>query len=248
MTQSEVFQRAQQAVRHQFQNHDLLLMALTHASVANTRLESNERLEFLGDAVLGFVVCEELYRRYGHYLEGDLTKIKSVVVSGKVCALIADEIGLSDLLFLGKGMRDRNGLPLSLKAAAFESLVAAVYLDAGLEAARDFILQHVRPHIQEAASSATQHNYKSYLQQHAQQYLSTTPRYEALDEQGPDHSKCFEICVSIGRRRFPSAWGPSKKEAEQKAAFRALQELNLTERDEEYDGSAGAHDAGTPPT
>lgn len=234
MTQSEVFQRAQQAVQYQFEDQDLLLTALTHASVANTRLESNERLEFLGDAVLGLVVCQELYNRYGRYLEGELTKIKSVVVSRKVCADIAEEIGLGDLLFLGKGMRDRNGLPLSLKAAAFEALIAAVYLDAGLEAARKFILQHVQRHIEEAANSQTQRNYKSYLQQYAQQHLSATPQYQSLDEQGPDHSKCFEVCVIVGQRRFPSAWGPSKKEAEQKAAFRALQELDLTEPDEEY--------------
>ena len=245
MTQAEAFQRAQQAVQHQFENQDLLLTALTHASVANTRLESNERLEFLGDAVLGLVVCQELYRRYGRYLEGELTKIKSVVVSRKICADIAEELGLSDLLFLGKGMRDRDGLPLSLKAAAFEALIAAVYLDGGLEAARKFILQHAQQHIEEAANSQTQRNYKSYLQQHAQQHLSATPQYQALDEQGPDHSKCFEVCVIIGRRRFPSAWGPSKKEAEQKAAFRALQELNLTGPDEEYDSLAEADDPDT---
>ena len=120
---------------------------------------------------------------------------------------------------------------------AFEALIAAVYIDGGLEAARKFILQHVQRHIEEAANSQTQRNYKSYLQQHAQQHLSATPQYQSLDEQGPDHSKCFEVCVTIGQRRFPSAWGPSKKEAEQKAAFRALQELNLTGLDEEYDAS-----------
>ena len=117
MTRAEALDRAREVLGYQFRDASLLVSALTHASVANTRLESNERLEFLGDAVLGLVVCEELYRRYEHYLEGELTKIKSVVVSRKVCADIAQEIGLDDLLLLGKGMRQRNGLPTSLQAA-----------------------------------------------------------------------------------------------------------------------------------
>ncbi len=231
---------AQEAIDYQFQNEELLNAALTHASVANTRLESNERLEFLGDAVLGMVVCEELYRSYGEHLEGDLTKIKSVVVSRQVCAEIAHSLGVSDLLYLGKGMRDRNGVPSSLKAAVFESLIAAIYLDGGMEPAREFILQHIRPHISRVAKSETQQNYKSYLQQYAQKNLSATPQYEALDEQGPDHSKCFEVCVTIGDRRFHSAWGTSKKEAEQKAALRALQEIGIevVTDDEELQGQA----------
>jgi len=238
VTQSEALRQAQETLGYHFRNEDLLVSALTHASVANTRLESNERLEFLGDAVLGLVVCEELYHRYCEHLEGDLTKIKSVVVSRQICAKIAKGMGLGDLLFLGKGMRERIGLPSSLKAAAFESLIAAIYLDGGMEPAREFILRHVIPHIQQAAESETQQNYKSYLQQHAQKQMSATPQYETLDEQGPDHSKCFEICVTIGDRRFPSAWGTSKKEAEQKAALRALQELHLAavENEEALEG------------
>ncbi|MHC4089068.1 MAG: ribonuclease III [Planctomycetota bacterium] len=236
MTRAEALERAQEAVGYQFRDENLLLAALTHASAANTRLESNERLEFLGDAVLGLVVCQELFRRYGHYLEGELTKIKSVVVSRKTCADIVDRIGLGDLLLLGKGMREREGLPTSLKAAVFESLIAAVHLDGGLEAARKFILEYATEHIEAAAASENQQNYKSHLQQHAQRCMSGTPQYEELDEQGPDHSKCFEVCVRIGGQRFPSAWGSSKKEAEQLAALRALQELRLTdERDESYE-------------
>jgi len=235
---AEALDRAREVLGYQFRDASLLVSALTHASVANTRLESNERLEFLGDAVLGLVVCEELYRRYEHHLEGELTKIKSVVVSRKVCADIAQEIGLDDLLLLGKGMRQRNGLPTSLQAGVFESLIAAIYVDGGLEAARKFILEHVMDHIERAAASENQQNYKSFLQQHAQRRMSATPQYEELDEQGPDHSKCFEVCVSINGRRFPSAWGSSKKEAEQRAALRALQELRLTDERDETDGQA----------
>jgi ribonuclease-3 len=154
-----------------------------------------------------------------------MTKIKSVVVSRKTCAEIAERMGLGLLLILGKGMSERNHLPMSLNAAVTESVVGAIYLDGGLEAARNFVLRHLSPLIEEAAESENQQNYKSYLQQYAQREFSSTPLYEALDEQGPDHSKCFEICVSIDGRRFPSAWGTSKKEAEQKAALRALREL-----------------------
>jgi ribonuclease-3 len=224
---SEALPSAQAVLGYRFQDESLLAAALTHASVANTRLESNERLEFLGDAVLGMVVCEELFRRYEDLLEGELTKIKSVVVSRQACAEIADKLGLSELLFLGKGMRERSELPTSLKAAVFETLIAAVYLDGGLEPARAFILEHAGQLIEATANSENHNNYKSHLQQYAQKHLGATPYYQALDEQGPDHSKCFEVCVNIGDRRFPSAWGNCKKEAEQRAALRALQELEL---------------------
>ncbi|MCK4658977.1 MAG: ribonuclease III [Phycisphaerae bacterium] len=219
---------------YRFQDVSLLETALIHASAASGRLNSNERMEFFGDAVLGMVVCEELYRRFPQSHEGDLTKIKSVVVSRQVCANIAEELGLDDLLVLGKGMCDRSGLPMSLKAAVIEAVVAAVYLDGGLEEVRNFILKHVTAPICEVARSHTQRNYKSSLQQYAQQILDSSPQYESLDEQGPDHSKCFEICVSIKGRRFPSAWGTSKKEAEQKAALLALRELKVipTDNDE----------------
>ncbi len=226
MTQTEAVQLAQELTGYTFRDATLLVAALTHASVADRRLDSNERLEFLGDAVLGLVVCDELFRRFPNHFEGELTKIKSVVVSRKVCAEIADQTGLADLLFLGKGMCERTRMPMSLRAAVIESVVAALYLDGGMEAARPFILKHVRPFVDDMAGVNGHLNHKSALQQYAQQFLSATPRYEALDEQGPDHSKCFEVCVSIGGRRFPSAWGPSKKDAEQKAAMLALAELH----------------------
>ncbi len=233
MNKSEVLARAQEVLDYRFQDISLLEMALMHASAASGRLNSNERMEFLGDAVLGTVICEELYDRFPHSLEGDLTKIKSVVVSRRVCAGIAEELGLDNLLFLGKGMSERADLPMSLKAAVTESVVAAIYLDSGLEEARRFILKHVSRYINEVAESDTQQNYKSSLQQYAQQVLAATPQYESLDEQGPDHSKCFEVCVSINGRRFPSAWGTSKKEAEQKAALAALRELEVITADED---------------
>lgn len=231
MSASEVAARAQSAIAYAFRDPALLVTALSHASGADTRLQSNERLEFLGDAVLGLIVCGELYARFPDWLEGDLTKVKSMVVSRRVCAEIADEIGLTQLLILGNGIDARRELPTSLRAAVFESVVGAIYIDGGFEAAKGFVLGATIPHIDTWAAGENRENHKSALQQYVQRVLSTTPRYEALDEQGPDHSKCFEVCVAIDDRRFPSAWGPTKKDAEQEAARRALVALRAIHGD-----------------
>lgn len=225
MPRVETLADCQERLEYQFNNPDLLQAALTHASSANTRVESNERLEFLGDAVLGLVVCEALYERLPEALEGDLTKVKSAVVSRRACARIADQMGLTDSLVLGQGMAPGEPLPRSLAAAALEAVIAAVYLDGGIKAATDFIIRHMGDEISAAIDSEHQCNFKSQLQQHAQRELGIAPNYEMLDEKGPDHAKCFEVAVNIGGRQFPSAWGPSKKEAEQKAARLALVDL-----------------------
>lgn len=224
--------RCQQAIGYTFEDQDILALALTHSSVAATRLESNERMEFLGDAVLGLVVCQELYERFGELLEGQMTKIKSAVVSRKTCSEIAEQIGIAELLVLGKGMPMSDGLPLSVSAAVFEAIIGAVHLDGGIEPARRFILRSVKPFIDEAFETEHQRNFKSVLQQQAQRRWGTTPAYHLLDEKGPDHSKCFEVAVSINGRHFTSAWGMSKKESEQEAARRALAELGLMKDDE----------------
>jgi ribonuclease-3 len=221
--------RCQAAVGHRFDDPELLRLALTHASVSDSRTASNERLEFLGDVVLALVVCEYLFQNYPNFLEGELTRIKSAVVSRRTCALVADDLGLTSMLYLGKGMSTQEGLPESLGAAVLEAVIAAIYLDAGLETARSFVVKHMKPYILRAVQSEHQENYKSQLQQHAQRELTATPTYELLDEKGPDHSKCFEVAVNINGRRFASAWGTSKKEAEQKAAYNALIDLRLIE-------------------
>ncbi len=222
----EAIDRRQQLIGYSFENLDLIRMALTHASAADSRLCSNERLEFLGDSVLGLVVCDELFQRYPEYLEGELTKLKSVVVSRKICAKIADNVGLTPMMVLGKGMESRENVPTSVRAAVFESVIGAIFLDGGFEAARDFILVQIDRFIEETNNSEHHFNHKSLLQQLSQKQFSQTPHYEQLDEKGPDHSKCFEICVSVGQRRFPAAWGANKKEAEQKAALNALEEIS----------------------
>jgi ribonuclease III len=220
-------QRAEKLLGHTFMDPELLLEALTHASVADNRLNSNERMEFLGDAVLDLIICEALYKRFPEYLEGDLTKIKSAVVSRRTCAEVSNETGLIDLLIIGKGISSREAMPSSLAAAVYESIVAALYLDAGFEVVKQYVLRTMSPKIDSIASNTHQQNFKAVLQQYAQQKHGMAPSYELLDEKGPDHSKCFEVCVALDGRRFPSAWGPNKKMAEQKAALQALEELGI---------------------
>ena len=224
---------AERLLGHRFADKELLEQALTHASVAPSRLQSNERLEFLGDAVLGLVICEYLYEHYTDLLEGDLTKIKSSVVSRRTCADIADELGLDELLRLGKGLAERESLPRSVLAAVYESLIGALLVDGGLDVARRFIVKGMKRTITQAAGSGHQHNFKSVLQQSAQEVLRQQPQYLVLDEKGPDHAKCFEVCVEMGAQRYPSCWGPSKKQAEQLAALQALFELGFAEQDDD---------------
>jgi len=216
----------EQRIGYVFSDKNLLQAALTHASGAQHRLASNERLEFLGDAILGAVVCEQLFHLYPDYLEGDLTKIKSIVVSRQSCAKFSESLGMEEFLILGKGMSTHPRVPSSLLSDVFESLVAAIYLDGGDGAARAFLKTHIDTEIELAAVGETGSNYKSLLQQFAQREFGTTPAYQLLDEKGPDHSKCFKIAAQVGGRRYQAAWGRNKKEAEQRAARNALSELS----------------------
>jgi len=212
---------------YKFSDPSLLALALTHANNAENRVNSNERLEFLGDAVLGLVTVDLTFKTYPHLLEGDMTKIKSHAVSREACATIAAKLGLEDDLVLGKGMQNSGPLPASLSAAAFEAVIGAIYIDGGFEAAAAFIRPHVAEIIERTAQSGHQQNFKSVLQQHAQQTMGFTHTYRILDEKGPDHAKCFKICVEISGKRFEPAWGQTKKKAEQDAALIALRELGI---------------------
>jgi len=219
-----ILQACERRIGYKFSDSSLLRAALTHASGAQHRLGSNERMEFLGDAILGVVVCDRLYHRYPDYLEGDLTQLKSIVVSRQTCAKLSQALGMRDFLILGKGMTTNPDVPSSLMADVFESLIAAIYLDGGMDRAQEFIDRHLGPEI-EAAADEEGGNYKSQLQQLAQREHGTTPVYQLLDEKGPDHSKCFKISAQIGSQRYQAAWGRNKKEAEQRAARNALDEL-----------------------
>jgi ribonuclease III len=223
--ENDVFERCEEVLRYRFRDPTYLREALTHASGADHRLVSNERLEFLGDAILGAIVCELLFLKFPDYLEGELTRIKSAVVSRRTCAKISQALGLDEFLVMGKGMGSQEETPSSVLADVFESLVAAIHLDGGLEAAKRFILRHIEAEIDATVDGQGGVNYKSQLQQVAQRQFGETPTYQLLDEKGPDHSKCFKIAAQIGRQLFPPAWGRNKKDAEQRAAMNALSQL-----------------------
>jgi len=218
-------QECQRRIDYVFRDPALLVAAFTHASGAQHRLASNERLEFLGDAILGFVVCETLYHLFPDSLEGDLTRIKSVVVSRETCGRISERLRLIDFLIVGKGLSLNRAVPESVLSDLFESLVAAIYIDGGLEPVRALVSRMLEPEIVKVASGEQGLNHKSLLQQLAQRDYGVTPTYEVVEEAGPDHSKSFHVVAQIGPRRYPPAWGRNKKEAEQRAASNALAEL-----------------------
>ncbi len=233
---------------YRFTNRRLLALALTHASEKATRIEAaaelaaasggtapegtaplvlvdNERLEFLGDSVLGMIVCEELFRLLPTATEGDLTNIKSVVVSRTMLARISDTLGLGEFLALGKGMTTSARLPESLRANVVEAVVAAMYLDGGLERVREFVLAHERPLIAQVENDQHRANFKSTLQQLAQREFGATPSYRVTSEEGPDHIKMFEVVAVVGGRECASGRGKSKKDAEQEAARNTLDQI-----------------------
>ncbi|MGA1979176.1 MAG: ribonuclease III [Sedimentisphaerales bacterium] len=223
----EILQQIEQIIGYKFSNRNLLSKAFAHSSAVDDRLFSNERLEFLGDSILAAVICRKLFEQFPGYMEGDLTKIKSMLVSRGTCAQVTKRLGLQEFLKIGKGMADSRALTSSLAASLLEAVIAAIYIDGGFDAAGSFILRAFAPEISLADAEQSHGNFKSLLQQYAQQQLNTTPVYVLLDEKGPDHDKCFESEVVIAEHHFPSAWGTNKKEAEQKAAFNALVELGV---------------------
>ena len=226
----EILRQIEQIIGYEFSDKNLLVKAFTHSSAVDGRLLSNERLEFLGDSILAVVICQALFDNFTNYLEGDLTKIKSKLVSRETCAQISGQLGLQKYLKVGKGMVSNRALSGSLAAGVLETIIAAIHIDGGFEAARDFILRIYGSLIEQSDAEQDHGNFKSLLQQYSQEHFNATPSYLLLDEKGPDHNKCFELEVTISDRHFPSAWGSNKKEAEQKAASNALVELGVLEK------------------
>jgi ribonuclease-3 len=148
------------------------------------------------------------------------------VVSRETCARISDRLNLEECLILGKGMAAQRRVPASLLADVFESLVAAIYLDGGHQASREFIETHMAAEIELAVSGESGANFKSQLQQYSQKEFGTTPTYQLMEERGPDHSKCFKMAAIVDGSVYIAAWGRNKKEAEQRAACNALAQLN----------------------
>ena len=224
-----VYLKLQDRIGYAFQDPSLLERALTHPSSTVEEDSDNERLEFLGDAVLSLCVAQALYERNPKWSEGRLTQIKSVVVSTQTLARMADALALRKLGRLGKGLPADEPLPASVGANLFEAVCGAVYLDGGMAAARSFVLRILDEEIRAITQNGHEPNFKSSLQQTAQRTLGLTPHYRVVSATGPDHGKVFQIVAVIGLRAFPPGVGRSKKEAEQAAAKRALEVLSLEE-------------------
>jgi ribonuclease-3 len=206
---------------HDFADPALLELALTHSSTVASL--DNERLEFLGDAVLDLVVAEELYRHHEGLQEGDLTEQKAFVVSRKTLAEAAQRMGLDEIAKLGRGLA-RRALSRSVLANLYEAVLGAVYLDAGLERARTFTLETLREPLTEVRERSHAPNPKQVFQELCQKRWGRPPSYSLLETRGLAHTRSFLVAAEAdeGAQQFPSAWGRTRKEAESWAAHEAL--------------------------
>ncbi len=212
-----------------FNDPSLLEQALVHSSYVNENpaATANERLEFLGDAVLGLVIAQELYRRLPLSSEGRMTELRSRLVRGEALARLAKDIGLGDHLYLGKGEEASGGRekPANL-AGAIEAVIAAIFLDQGINIARDFILKLMANELDRAISQGIEPNYKSQLQELIQARHQPTPSYRVIETTGPDHDRSFTVEVRVGDTVLGRGSGKSKKTAEEEAARSALEQLS----------------------
>jgi ribonuclease-3 len=223
----------QERIHYSFRDEELLTRALTHKSFANeNRLaHHNERMEFLGDAVLNLVVSEYLMETCPEMSEGDLSRLRAAVVSEPSLAAVSRGIGLGEFLLLGKGEEQTGGRNKdSLLADSLEALIASVYLDAGQEEARSFVLAFFEEKIRTTCSARATLDYKTELQELCQERLKILPEYRVVSETGPDHQKLFEVELSIRGEVLGRGAGRSKKEAEQRAAKEALEKLSNTSK------------------
>ncbi len=215
-----------------YRDPELLERALTHKSYANeNRLPyHNERMEFLGDAVLNLAVSEHLMKTCPDSTEGDLSRLRAAMVSEPALAAVAREIGLGEYLLLGKGEEQTGGRDKgSLLADCLEAVIASVYLDAGQQQANAFILRFFEDLIKKTCAAGGTFDYKTELQELCQERLKTLPEYRVSSETGPDHQKQFEVELSIKGTLYGRGIGRSKKEAEQRAAKEALEKLQSAE-------------------
>ncbi|MEE8484757.1 MAG: ribonuclease III [Nitrospinota bacterium] len=223
----KVLREFEKKIGYRFNNLDILNTALTHPSFLNENQIKDqshyERMEFLGDAVLGLIVCGHIYKEFPHYNEGNLSDIKSHVVSEKMLASIAKRMELGKYILFGPGEARTGGRRKnSIMANAFESALGAVYLDGGYEKARNYLLRLSKEDIVIHPPDREPFNYKGILQKKCQLFLGADPNYRLMGEKGPSHSRTFHIEVWAKNRRLGAGKGRSKKEAEQKAALDSI--------------------------
>ncbi len=214
-----------------FKDKNLLRQAFIHRSYINENpsagLSHNERLEFLGDAVLELVVTDFLYKKYPGYAEGELTSLRSALVNAIIISEVASEVGMNDYLLLSKGeSKDIGKARQYILANTFEALIGAIYLDQGYDSADIFIGKILLPHTEEIVSKKLWRDSKSLVQEKAQEFVNVTPSYKVLHEAGPDHDKHFTVGIYFGLALIAEGKGKSKQEAEQSAAMYALKTKN----------------------
>ncbi len=232
------FSQFEQNLNLNFKNKDLLREAFTHRSYINESkrndLTHNERLEFLGDAVLELVVTDHLFKKYTDRTEGDLTSYRSALVNAVTLGEVARTLGMNDYLLLSKGeAKDTGKARQIILANTFEALVGALYLDQKYEGAEAFIVEQLLPLTEEIVEKELWKDSKSFLQEKAQEEMGVTPTYKVVREAGPDHDKKFVVAVLLGDELVAEAQGKSKQEAEQGAAAQALKEKKWNTDDKE---------------
>ena len=225
MERFELFEKKNNVI---FKNKDLLKQAFIHRSYLNENrdlgLGHNERLEFLGDAVLELIITDYLYNKYTGKSEGDLTAYRSALVNANTLSQVATDIGINELLFLSKGeAKDKGRARQVILADTFEALLGAIYIDRGYEAAKKFIAENLFGMIDDIVSKGLWMDPKSRFQEKAQDRMGATPAYKTTKEEGPDHDKQFTVGVFVGAELVASGSGKSKQEAEQEAAKHALE-------------------------
>lgn len=213
----------------EFLNKALLKQAFTHRSYINENralnLEHNERLEFLGDAVLELVTTDFLYKRFPEMNEGELTSLRSALVNADTCAVVATNLGANEFLLLSRGEgKDTGRARQYILANTLEAIIGAIYLDQGFEKAQEFILKHVTPLTDNLIEKGTWIDAKSLFQEKSQEHASFTPQYKTIRESGPDHDKQFTVGVYIGSELIGQGEGKSKQDAEQEAARNGLKQ------------------------
>lgn len=214
-----------------FKDKNLLKQAFIHRSYINenpnTGMTHNERLEFLGDAVLELIVTDFLYRKYDNYTEGELTAVRSALVNAVIISDVALASGMNDYLLLSKGeMKDMGKARQYILANTYEAFIGAVYLDQGYDAVNEYVSKSLLPKTEEIVKKKLWRDAKSLVQEKAQEYVGVTPFYKVLSESGPDHDKCFNVGILFGPDLIAEGKGKSKQEAEQKAAEAALKAKN----------------------
>ena len=220
-------EKLQENIGYKFKDQELLKKALTHTSYAyEHNVESNEKLEFLGDSILEFISSIYLYKNYPKLKEGEMTKVRATVVCEKSLYKVAKKHNFSDFLYLGKSERLSGGENRpAILADSVEAIIAAIYLDGGLEEARRFIEENLKEEIEIASKHVGQKDYKTVLQEKLQEHGEVRIVYTIINEKGPDHDKIFEAEVECNGKQLAVGTGKSKKQAEMQAAKKALESL-----------------------